>query len=180
MVGIGKRGLLPSQVRAGRRGECHQGEAGVRSWVGEDQSGDPREEDQPPGRQWGLRVLRAAVGGQVGRRCLAFRNLEKGSPCLGADAKPPQWPHLHSLQKGLPADGLHASVRMPSLHSGCTSALFRKGSLLTVCLQSGTVLCFIPLVPSSKSLRFRIWVSLRVSFSFFLSLLFFFFYSSTF
>ena len=109
MVGIGKRGLLPSQVRAGRRGDCHQGEAGVRSWVGEDQSGDPREEDQPPGRQWGLRVLRAAVGGQVGRRCLAFRNLEKGSPRLGADAKPPQWPHLRSLQKGLPADGLFAA-----------------------------------------------------------------------
>ena len=65
---------------------------------------------------------------------------------------------------------------MPSLHSGRISTLFRKGSLLTVCLQSGTVLCFIPLVPSSKSLRFRIWVSLRVSFSFFLSLLFFFFF----
>ena len=47
-------------------------------------------------------------GGQVGRRCLAFRNLEKGSPRLGADAKPPQWQHLRSLQKGLPADGLFA------------------------------------------------------------------------
>ena len=32
--------------------------------------------------------------GQVGRRCLAFRNLEKGSPHLGADAKPPPWQHL--------------------------------------------------------------------------------------
>lgn len=45
---------------------------------------------------------------QAGRRCLAFRNLEEGSPCLGVDAKPPERQHLQYPQKGLPADAVFA------------------------------------------------------------------------
>lgn len=147
MAGVGKLGLLPSQVRAGSRSECHQGEAGVRSRGG----GSAR---RPQGRgpaSWEAVRLEGVAGGTVAGR--------KKVPCF------------QKLRRRLSMPWCGT----PSLHSGSTSSLLRKGCLLTLCLQSGTVLCFIPLVPS-KSLRFRIWVSLRVSFSFF----FFFFSPSTF
>ena len=97
-----------------------------------------------------------------GKRASLLGGSEVGGCCGGHGGRQEEGALLSETWK----KALHALVWTPSLHSGSTSSLLRKGCLLTLCLQSGTVLCFIPLVPS-KSLRFRIWVSLRVSFSFF-------------
>lgn len=64
MAGVGKLGLLPSQVRAGSRSECHQGEAGVRSRGG----GSAR---RPQGRgpaSWEAVRLEGVAGGTVAGR----------------------------------------------------------------------------------------------------------------